>query len=185
MAITAKLVSCTQAAARDDGQSPAMTGPPRCSDPAEHDGLAPHTDRAAAPSRLGYDDHKILSDNKIDPKIESDEGDSLMAAPLPSDLSEPTPAHAGTSDGLASQPDRSLIVPAGMNATNLDRQADPDHNERHTRLCPFCHSTDTMEPFRRSPRVLILSRILPRLRWQYCRSCTQHFLTFARRKGRL
>jgi hypothetical protein len=106
-----------------------------------------------------------------------------MAAPLPSDMEEPTPAHAGTADGLASQPDP-LIVPAGMNATQMDRPADPDRNERHIRLCPFCHSTDTMEPFRRSPRVLILSRILPRLRWQYCRSCTMHFLTFARRKGR-
>jgi hypothetical protein len=131
----------------------------------------------------GAIDHKILSDNKIDPQVENDQGASHMAAPLPSDLSEPTPAHAGTADGLASQPDRSLIVPARMNATQMDRHADPDRNERHTRLCPFCHSSDTMEPFRRSPRVLILSRILPRLRWQYCRSCTLHFLTFARRKG--
>ncbi|HUF70513.1 MAG TPA: hypothetical protein VMM79_17820 [Longimicrobiales bacterium] len=143
-----------------------------------------HTpDRATASSRLGYVDHKILSDNKINEQVENAEGASHMAAPLPSDLAEPTPAHAGTADGLASQPDRSLIVPAGMNATQMDRQADPDRNERHTRLCPFCHSNDTMEPFRRSPRVLILSRILPRLRWQYCRSCTLHFLTFARPKA--
>jgi hypothetical protein len=47
-------------------------------------------------------------------------------------------------------------------------------------MCYFCSSLDTMEPFQRGQRVALLSRILPNLRWRYCRTCTRHFLTFRR-----
>jgi len=46
--------------------------------------------------------------------------------------------------------------------------------------CYFCGSQDTMSPFRRSERVLLLSLFLRTLRWRYCRACTRHFLTFQR-----
>ena len=44
-------------------------------------------------------------------------------------------------------------------------------------MCYFCSSVDTMEPFQRSERVAVLSRLIPRLRWRYCRTCARHFLT--------
>lgn len=47
-------------------------------------------------------------------------------------------------------------------------------------MCYFCSSLDTMEPFHRPPEVFLLSRVVPRLRWRYCRTCTHHFLTVRR-----
>lgn len=47
-------------------------------------------------------------------------------------------------------------------------------------MCYFCSSLDTMEPFRRPAEVFILSRLLPFLRWRYCRTCASHFLTIRR-----
>jgi hypothetical protein len=49
-------------------------------------------------------------------------------------------------------------------------------------ICYFCSSTDTMEPFHRPAEIFLLTRLLPSLRWRYCRSCTRHFLTLT--KGR-
>lgn len=46
--------------------------------------------------------------------------------------------------------------------------------------CYFCGSTDWMTPFKKQPRVFLLSRLIPSLRWSYCRSCTHHFLMIGR-----
>lgn len=46
-------------------------------------------------------------------------------------------------------------------------------------MCYYCSSIDTMEPFVRSDRVFLLSRLLPRVRARYCRNCTRHFLFLA------
>ena len=42
--------------------------------------------------------------------------------------------------------------------------------------CYFCGSRDWMPPFKRPARVFLLSWLIPKLRWSYCRSCTHHFL---------
>ena len=46
-------------------------------------------------------------------------------------------------------------------------------------MCYFCSSTDTMVPFRRESRVFLLSAVIPRLRWRYCRNCRSHFIDYA------
>jgi hypothetical protein len=51
-------------------------------------------------------------------------------------------------------------------------------------MCYFCSSTDTMEPFRRQPRLPLLSLVIRSLRWRYCRACARHFLTFRRTASR-
>lgn len=56
-------------------------------------------------------------------------------------------------------------------------------SNRNVPICPYCFSEDTMEPFRKPSRVMLLSRILPRLRRRYCRSCTRHFLVFVPRSA--
>lgn len=70
-----------------------------------------------------------------------------------------------------------IIAPRDMTAADVDRQSQ-EGTGKHTPVCPFCFSADTMEPFRRSSHVTLLSRIMPRLRWRYCRFCTRHFLSF-------
>lgn len=52
----------------------------------------------------------------------------------------------------------------------------PPRSDRLPR-CYFCGSRDTMAPFRRAQRVLLLSWLLP-IRWRYCRKCGRHFLDF-------
>jgi hypothetical protein len=47
--------------------------------------------------------------------------------------------------------------------------------------CYFCGSNDSMTPFKKEARVLLLSWLIPRLRWSYCRSCTRHFLMLVKR----
>jgi hypothetical protein len=44
--------------------------------------------------------------------------------------------------------------------------------------CPFCRASDHMSPFSRSDRVPLLSRLLPRVRWRYCRRCARHFIVW-------
>jgi hypothetical protein len=47
--------------------------------------------------------------------------------------------------------------------------------------CLYCWSTDTMRPFKRSDRILVLTFILRRLRMRFCRSCGRHFPTWRTR----
>ncbi len=47
-------------------------------------------------------------------------------------------------------------------------------------MCYFCSSTESMEAQGRRPNVFILSALVPRLRWRYCRYCHRHFLTLRR-----
>jgi hypothetical protein len=69
-------------------------------------------------------------------------------------------------------------------ANNEPSENDAAARHRGMPMCPFCCSFDTMEPFRREPRVVLLSSLFPRLRWRYCRSCTRHFLTWLQRTRR-
>lgn len=46
-------------------------------------------------------------------------------------------------------------------------------------MCYFCSSTDTMIPFLRDSRIFVLSSLVSRLRWRYCRHCRRHFLHIA------
>jgi hypothetical protein len=106
-----------------------------------------------------------------------DEGQPLpLATPLPRNLRRKRPETTDR-EGVVPADDRQIIIPRDMTAAPTDNQ-----NRQGTGMqgpvCPFCFSGDTMEPFRRSSRVALLSRILPRLRWRYCRSCTRHFLSF-------
>lgn len=41
--------------------------------------------------------------------------------------------------------------------------------------CYFCGSGDSMHPFQKPSKVLLLSLVWPRLRRFYCRSCARHF----------
>jgi hypothetical protein len=50
-------------------------------------------------------------------------------------------------------------------------------------MCWFCSSLDTMQPFLRDEHVTLFSRLVPRLRWRYCRTCSRHFLTLRRDPG--
>jgi hypothetical protein len=44
-------------------------------------------------------------------------------------------------------------------------------------VCYHCSSSDTMEPFSRPAGIFLVTRILPSVRWRYCRACTRHFLS--------
>lgn len=114
-------------------------------------------------------------------KKRTDEHASL-AGPLPPDPVGPVPEKRPSLIGMpaAPSPDPPAQVD-GMYAAPSDRNPNGTRSARRERVCPYCYSADTMEPFRRSPHVTVISRILPRLRWRYCRSCTRHFLSFAPR----
>ncbi len=106
-----------------------------------------------------------------------------LAAPLPEAVIEPTQAESipdqgrgGASAGLP------LIVPGTMTAASVDSNSEA--RRRHLPVCPFCSSSDTMEPFRRSSHVFLASTIFRRLRWRYCRSCTRHFMALLPRSRR-
>jgi len=106
-----------------------------------------------------------------------------MAGPLPLHDDEPTPAPTESDGSPASTTAEARELAVAMNRTNKqnDQSRNVRRNGRHSPVCPFCFSADTMEPFRRSPHVTLLSRIIPRLRWRYCRSCTRHFLSMVPR----
>jgi hypothetical protein len=122
-----------------------------------------------------------LSENPLHRPMKDDQGIPPVAAPLPSKGPEPTQAPADSVGDPVPDNGHPPIAGPVMNGSQTDLVRAPATNGRPARPCPFCYSTDTMEPFRRSPRVTVLSRIMPRLRWRYCRSCTHHFLTFAKR----
>jgi hypothetical protein len=44
------------------------------------------------------------------------------------------------------------------------------------RACPRCGSSDHLRPFTRSDRVFLLTMLMPRVRWRFCRRCARNFL---------
>jgi hypothetical protein len=62
-------------------------------------------------------------------------------------------------------------------SSTLPDNSDPRVADTARPICYFCSSLDTMTPFHRDERVWLLSGLIPRLRWRYCRTCTRHFLT--------
>jgi hypothetical protein len=74
-----------------------------------------------------------------------------------------------------------VVCPARAEGSLSSNASTAQGRARSARIprCYFCFSTDTMPPFRRSARVLLLSWLLP-LRWRYCRKCARHFITLGR-----
>ncbi len=51
-------------------------------------------------------------------------------------------------------------------------------------MCYHCSSTESMEPQGRAAAVPVLTRLIPGLRWRFCRHCHRHFLTLRRTRHR-